>query len=101
MSYDEHLISQAGGDGDILDQIEAHRKSMERAHRMSCSDPADPERNTTYGESAKAIAYLLALVREQSRKLEAVGKLADRWATHADGREYYAKRVRHVLKVTK
>lgn len=53
-----------------LAAIEAHQAAMERAHRMSCSDPDDPARKTTYGDSAAAIGDLLALVREQRSQLE-------------------------------
>jgi hypothetical protein len=52
-----------------LAAIEAHQASMERAHRMSCSDPTDPNRRTSYGDSAAAIGDLLALVREQQAQL--------------------------------
>lgn len=45
-------------------EVKRHRDAMLRAHRMSCSDPSDPARTTTYGESAKAIDYLLSLLPE-------------------------------------
>lgn len=32
---------------------------LERAHRMSCSDPDDPNRTTLWGEGASAIRELL------------------------------------------
>lgn len=31
---------------------------LDRAHRMSCSDPSDPRRVTTYSQAAKAIRHL-------------------------------------------
>lgn len=52
-----------------LAAIEAHQAAMERAHRMSCSDPDDPTRKTTYGDSAAVIRDLLAALREQDEKL--------------------------------
>lgn len=54
---------------DRLAAIEAHQASMERAHRMSCSDPNDPARTTSYSESAAAIGELLAQVREDQAQI--------------------------------
>lgn len=59
-----------------LDAIEKHRAFLERAHRMSCSDPDDPKRSTTYGESAKAIAFLLAYARDLEARIGRVEALA-------------------------
>lgn len=71
--------------------IEAHQASMVRAHRMSCSDPNDPARTTTYGDSAAAIGDLLALVREQQDQLlEAAADAHDAWelgVTHGHNAE--------------
>jgi len=52
-----------------LQAIETHLAAMERAHRMSCSDPDDPARHTTYGDSAAAIRDLLAAVKDQQAQL--------------------------------
>jgi len=86
MSYDEHLISMAGGDGeaDVLGEIEAHKESLNRAHRMSCSDPSDPSRKTTYSDSAAAITYLLAMVREQAAKLDALNYRVEKADIHGN-----------------
>lgn len=42
----------------LLAGIRAHRDFLIRAHRMSCSDPSDASRKTTYSESAHAITSL-------------------------------------------
>jgi hypothetical protein len=55
--------------------IEAHQAWLVRAHRMSCSDPNDPARTTTYSESAAAISDLLAVAREQQAQLDKVREL--------------------------
>jgi hypothetical protein len=74
-----------------LAAIEAHQASMERAHRMSCSDPSDPTRRTSYGDSAAAIGELLALVREQhDQLLKAAATAHDAWdlgVTHGHNAE--------------
>jgi len=60
--------------------IEAHATAMERAHRMSCSDPSDPARKTTYGDSAAAIRDLLAELREKDEQLAAAAAdVHDAW----------------------
>ena len=69
MSYDEHLISMAGGDGDLdLSAIEARRADcqtynfgMRNADKLAHED----------------VPALLALVREQQAKLDRVEALAD------------------------
>lgn len=45
-----------------LDRIRLVQSRLARAHRMSCSDPDDPTRVTTYSQSADAISRLLAAV---------------------------------------
>ncbi|MFE4229153.1 hypothetical protein ACFRJ8_14840 [Arthrobacter sp. NPDC056886] len=105
MSDYKHLISQAGGDGDgdVLDQIQRRAdKATAGPWKLwgmdVMSDPvgnsdlddalliantADPDRglrtwNANFIAHARAdVPYLLALVREQAAKLEAVGKVAD------------------------
>jgi hypothetical protein len=63
MSYDEHLISQAGGDGDQLAAIEARRADcqtynfgMRNANKLAHED----------------VPALLAMVREQRAVIERV-----------------------------
>jgi len=58
MSYDEHLISMAGGDGDVTDRIAAIRKSNDTWLQSSVTDRND--RNTK---------FLLDLIEEQAAKL--------------------------------
>jgi len=60
MSYDEHLISMAGGDGDVLDQIAA------RIPRIPESEMSRAERDR---------ATLIARVREQRAVIERVKAL--------------------------
>ncbi|NSX38853.1 hypothetical protein HTS88_20965 [Pseudarthrobacter oxydans] len=45
-----------------LDRIRSVHSWLVRAHRMSCSDPDDPKRVTTYSQSADAITRLLSAV---------------------------------------
>lgn len=47
---------------DELDRIRLTHSWLVRAHRMSCSDPDDPKRVTTYSQSADAISRLLGAV---------------------------------------
>ena len=73
MSYDEHLISMAGGDGETdLDAIEA------RIHDCQSYNFGMRNANKLAHEDVPA---LLALVREQQAKLDRAVKLAD-WAGH-------------------
>lgn len=51
--------AQAAGE---LDRIRLTHSWLVRAHRMSCSDPDDPKRVTTYSQSADAISKLLNAV---------------------------------------
>jgi hypothetical protein len=53
------LDDKAAGE---LDRIRLVHSWLVRAHRMSCSDPDDPKRVTTYSQSADAITRLLAAV---------------------------------------
>lgn len=75
---------------DRLAAIEAHQASMERAHRMSCSDPDDPTRSTTYGDSAAAIGELLTLAREQQAQIEALQSKASSETKHWEAWDVYA-----------
>ena len=81
MSYDEHLISMAGGDGDnATDQLAAIEaragKVVEwRKHFVS------PQSNIDY--SQRDVPALLALVRDQQAKLDRVAALADGWESNA------------------
>ena len=70
MSYDEHLISMAGGDGDVAERIASIQKSNDTWLQSSVADRND--HNT---------AFLLALVREQQAKLDAVTTILDEWAS--------------------
>lgn len=70
MSYDEHLISQAGGDGDMLDQIQrrindcqTYKFGMLNADKLAHEDAP----------------YLLALVQEQQARIERVEDLCNSW----------------------
>ena len=69
--YSEHLISMAGGDGDIAD-IESRLNSDRDDFGGGWSDHTIQDR-----------AYLLALVREQAAKLKRVEALADKLETFA------------------
>lgn len=60
-SYDEHLISMAGGDGDQLAEIEARR--------ADCQTYNFGMRNADL-LAKEDVPYLLALVREQAAKLD-------------------------------
>jgi hypothetical protein len=73
--YNEHLISMAGGDGDVLGEIEARRADcqtynfgMRNADKLAKED----------------VPYLLALVREQAAKLDALEELASGWKPPRD-----------------
>jgi len=68
MSYDEHLISMAGGDGDALDRL----ATIQKANEMWMTSPHvnRDDRNT---------AFLLAHIREQRDQLDRVLELAH-WA---------------------
>lgn len=70
--------------------IEAHLAAMERAHRMTCSDPDDPARTTTYGESAAAIRDLLAQAREDRAELERLQSKVDSESKHWEAWDAYA-----------
>jgi len=68
MSYDEHLISVAGGDGETVDQlaaIEARGKGKRCPTHESCLR-AD-------------LHAALAIAREQAAKLDAIEKLAEKF----------------------
>ena len=103
MSYDEHLISMAGGDGepDAITAITEYVRQRERMTRdlgdviHNCwSDPAAELATLRLSD----LTALLALVREQQAKLDRVEAQAARWATLSDGHAYYAKRIRHAIK---
>ena len=64
MSYDEHLISMAGGDGDSRARLAAIQKSNDMWMKSPHTNRND--RNT---------AFLLAMVREQRAVIERVRKL--------------------------
>lgn len=70
--------------------IEAHQASMERAHRMGCSDPSDPARRTSYGDSAAAIADLLAQASEYRALIEDLQSKAASEAKHWEAWDVYA-----------
>jgi len=83
MSYDEHLISMAGGDGETVDQlaaIEARRAAYMRG---------DTSQQTIFEIVADG-AQLLALVREQQAKLDRVEALADKYPYTILGRDIRA-----------
>ena len=77
MSYDEHLISMAGGDGETVDRLAAIEA------RALNGDPS-------YHSHANAMEdrrTLLALVREQQAKLEAIGKITEKFDKDVEGME--------------
>jgi len=72
MSYDEHLISMAGGDGEAKDPFAA----IEARHkRLAHYSPhlADPD-----------VTALLAMVREQRAQLDKLATLAEGWKPPSD-----------------
>ena len=73
MSYDEHLISMAGGDGDVLAGIEARI-------------PQIPESAMSRAERDRAT--LLAMVREQAARLDAVEAVTES-LDHSDHCDLY------------
>jgi len=77
MSYDEHLTSMAGGDGETVDHLAAIEARL--AHdRIDFSAPG------FIGESDQCMTdreTLLSLVREQRDQIDRVLELAD-WAGH-------------------
>jgi len=73
MSYDEHLISMAGGEGDVLDQIEARIRD--------CKSYNFGMRNADKLAHEDAPA-LLAMVREQRARLDAATAILDEWASY-------------------
>ena len=87
MSYDEHLISMAGGDGETVDQLAAIEARADkvaewRKHFVS------PQSNIDY--SQRDVPALLALVREQQTKLDRVALLADKYPYTILGRDIRA-----------
>ena len=85
MSYDEHLISMAGGDGETVDQlaaIEARANVIQRCMNAAPNDCYDmSDIGSALDAAANDVPDLLALVREQQAKLDRILKLAD-WAGH-------------------
>ena len=76
MSYDEHLISMAGGDweADVLGEIEARDKAvgpLSKQPHLSESHEALLDRRA-----------LLAMVREQRARLDAATVRLDEWASY-------------------
>jgi len=75
MSYDEHLISMAGGDGDdATDQLAAieARSDYAMTHKsLAASDYAEMA-----WASARDVPALLALVRQQQDQLDRVLELS-------------------------
>lgn len=63
--YSEHLISMAGGDGDVTERLAAIRKSNDTWLQSSVTDRND--RNTK---------FLLDLIEEQQARIERVEKVA-------------------------
>jgi len=73
MSYDEHLISMAGGDGDsAVDQLAAIEARL-------TNDEAEYGTGYEWEQSFLDRRALLALVREQRAKLDRVEALAERF----------------------
>ena len=102
MSYDEHLISMAGGDGETVDQLAAIEARAQAAIVERESNFLDLRQFApvirAIDESSTDVPALLAMVREQRAKLDRVEAQAARWATLSDGHAYYAKRIRHAIK---
>jgi len=85
MSYDEHLISMAGGDGDsTVDHLAAID-----ARRADCQTYNFGMRNADK-LAHEDVPALLALVREQQAKLDRVGALADKYPYTILGRDIRA-----------
>jgi len=76
MSYDEHLISMAGGDGETVDQLAA----IEARSRVAMDYPGA----VTIEQSQADVPALLALVRDQQAKLDRAGAVADDLAERGD-----------------
>ena len=102
MSYDEHLISMAGGDGELdLDAIEAiTAEAVEAAATAAESTHENWGGWLDVARAAIEAAHpaLLAHIRDQQAKLDRVEAQSARWATLSDGHAYYAKRIRHAIK---
>ena len=101
--YDEHLISMAGGGGDVLDQIQARADKatagpweVDRNHPFSSDivgiyssgakkyvvmvdedDPTTDAEANFIAHAREDIPALLAMVREQRAVIERVRELAD------------------------
>jgi len=119
MSYDEHLISMAGGDGDSTDQLaaiearanaategpwETHDgdvvqsydiavKTGEHSYEREGIIPGEYVRDNDAEFIANArtdVPVLLALVREQQAKLDRVEALADKYPYTILGRDIRA-----------
>lgn len=66
---------------------------LDRAHRMSCSDPNDPERKTLYSEARDALAAETARAEAAEVKVERVWRLIRRYNVEKNGPVYeYVKR---------
>jgi len=103
MSYDEHLISMAGGDGDVLDQIQKRADAATEGPWVEWHENGTPGQLEAYNcppatgaflidyadweqkqKDANFIAHartdipaLLAMVRERDAKLAAVQQIVD------------------------
>ena len=89
MSYDEHLISMAGGDGEL--GLNATERVAEWARQWRLNPNIDKSGtiyNVWFDPEASAVELnlndietLLALVREQQAKLDRVEAQLDEWAS--------------------
>ena len=83
MSYDEHLISMAGGDGETVDQLAAIEARAQAAIVERESNFLDLRQFApvirAIDESSTDVPALLAMVREQQDQLDRILELAH-WA---------------------
>lgn len=98
MSYDEHLISMAGGDGEPdLNAIQARADKATKGPwnaddgsynvydaeaYMVCADLADGDTSEFIAHARTDVPALLALVRDQAAKLGRVEAQLDEWASY-------------------
>ena len=94
MSYDEHLISMAGGDGETVDQLAAIEARAQAAIVERESNFLDLRQFApvirAIDESSTDVPALLALVREQQATLDRVKALADKYPYTILGRDICA-----------
>ena len=90
MSYDEHLISMAGGDGETVDQLAAIEARL-------TADEAEYGTGYEWEYSFQDRRTLLALVREQQAKLDRLNELVRYLDRLAPGDKHYAGLIRAAI----